>query len=412
MPVYSSPGVPVEARESLASLSEWLAGLPAAAKTTRIVLNIPDLAALAGAEDVAGDPRALLVNATFQAQPFHEQLTGKNYVRNRWFDPNTGTWLTPDPLGYQDSSNLYAFCGGDPVNCSDPTGLRAMTEEDKQRLGMLKARGKKLFGDFMSGGRATFRQPLRVAVENRWWDPTGPIGGDSETRMVDVTVTGAGDYELAKRTMVNDVKTFEDAVARADADGEILYVPGQGFTTINADDRSRAETTTWIAAGIFFATDTAPLALFPVGAAKIQLEPVEPFREVARYNLNSRNETVRAEGTITGPHAGRGKGYAQKPVGGVSPGDQRGHLIPEGSVEFPSAVNIRENIISEAAGSNLGPKKVLDNLAARIARQNPESNVKFIAIPKRMSASARPDAVTYYITVDGRVVHAETILNR
>jgi len=43
-------------------------------------------------------------------------------VRNRWYDPGTGTFLTPDPMGYQDSSNLYAFCAGDPVNCSDPTG--------------------------------------------------------------------------------------------------------------------------------------------------------------------------------------------------------------------------------------------------------------------------------------------------
>lgn len=25
-------------------------------------------------------------------------------------------------MGYADSSNLYAFCGGDPVNCKDPTG--------------------------------------------------------------------------------------------------------------------------------------------------------------------------------------------------------------------------------------------------------------------------------------------------
>ena len=43
-------------------------------------------------------------------------------ARNRWYDPATGTFLSPDPLGYQDSSNLYAFCAGDPVNNSDPTG--------------------------------------------------------------------------------------------------------------------------------------------------------------------------------------------------------------------------------------------------------------------------------------------------
>ena len=38
------------------------------------------------------------------------------------------TVLTPDPLGYVDSSNLYAFAGGDPVNGRDPEGLADNTK--------------------------------------------------------------------------------------------------------------------------------------------------------------------------------------------------------------------------------------------------------------------------------------------
>ncbi|MFL6247285.1 MAG: RHS repeat-associated core domain-containing protein [Thermoanaerobaculia bacterium] len=49
-------------------------------------------------------------------------------MRNRWFDPGTGTWLSPDPLGYRDSSNLYAFAGGDPVNRQDPLGQEALPQ--------------------------------------------------------------------------------------------------------------------------------------------------------------------------------------------------------------------------------------------------------------------------------------------
>src|SRR5207248_4129286 len=66
---------------------------------------------------------ASLFVSPFQAHPFAEPMNGKNYVRARWYDPVTGTWLTPDPLGYHDSSNLYAYAGGDPVNGRDPTGL-------------------------------------------------------------------------------------------------------------------------------------------------------------------------------------------------------------------------------------------------------------------------------------------------
>lgn len=47
-------------------------------------------------------------------------------MRERWYDPGTGNWLTSDPLSYRDSANLYAFAGGDPVNGRDPNGTKAI----------------------------------------------------------------------------------------------------------------------------------------------------------------------------------------------------------------------------------------------------------------------------------------------
>lgn len=45
------------------------------------------------------------------------------YVRNRWYDPAIGRFVSEDPIGLAGGINDYIFAGGDPVNGSDPSGL-------------------------------------------------------------------------------------------------------------------------------------------------------------------------------------------------------------------------------------------------------------------------------------------------
>ncbi|HEX6374083.1 MAG TPA: RHS repeat-associated core domain-containing protein, partial [Allosphingosinicella sp.] len=47
-----------------------------------------------------------------------------HYYRARIYDPRLGRFLQPDPIGYGSGMNLYAYVGGDPVNFTDPLGLR------------------------------------------------------------------------------------------------------------------------------------------------------------------------------------------------------------------------------------------------------------------------------------------------
>ncbi len=63
----------------------------------------------------------------FHALPFREPASGFVYARARWYDPSTASFLTADPFGYQDSSNLYAFAGNDPINRRDPRGEFSVT---------------------------------------------------------------------------------------------------------------------------------------------------------------------------------------------------------------------------------------------------------------------------------------------
>jgi RHS repeat-associated protein len=64
-----------------------------------------------------------LLLCPFKGASFRDPATGLCFFRDRWYDPRTGTFLTPDRAGYRDSSNLYIFGKGDPVNNNDPTGM-------------------------------------------------------------------------------------------------------------------------------------------------------------------------------------------------------------------------------------------------------------------------------------------------
>jgi RHS repeat-associated protein len=48
---------------------------------------------------------------------------GFTYLRNRWYDPRTGSFLTQDPIGLAGGVNLYAYAGNNPIAFSDPFGL-------------------------------------------------------------------------------------------------------------------------------------------------------------------------------------------------------------------------------------------------------------------------------------------------
>lgn len=49
--------------------------------------------------------------------------SGLQFKRARYYDPQTGHFTQPDPIGLAGGMNHYGFAGGDPVTYSDPFGL-------------------------------------------------------------------------------------------------------------------------------------------------------------------------------------------------------------------------------------------------------------------------------------------------
>ena len=53
----------------------------------------------------------------------YDPMSGMYYDRFRWYNPQTGDFMSQDPTGLGPDVNPYRYCGNSPTNYTDPTGL-------------------------------------------------------------------------------------------------------------------------------------------------------------------------------------------------------------------------------------------------------------------------------------------------
>ena len=70
----------------------------------------------------ASRPVAKLNPLRFSTQ-YEDEFTGDLKYRYRDYQPNTGRWLSRDPIGESGGINMYALSGNDLINSIDPLGL-------------------------------------------------------------------------------------------------------------------------------------------------------------------------------------------------------------------------------------------------------------------------------------------------
>ena len=68
------------------------------------------------------DSKNFEFNLRFAGQ-YEDAETGWHYNWHRFYNPETGRYLTPDPLGLAGGNNAYEYAGGDPLGAVDPWGL-------------------------------------------------------------------------------------------------------------------------------------------------------------------------------------------------------------------------------------------------------------------------------------------------
>ena len=73
----------------------------------------------------------------FTGKDYDEDI-GLYYYNARWYDPETGRFVTEDPA--KDGLNWYIYAGNNPVKYTDPTGMRRTKEERKARRDERRAR--------------------------------------------------------------------------------------------------------------------------------------------------------------------------------------------------------------------------------------------------------------------------------
>jgi RHS repeat-associated protein len=84
---------------------------------------------------------AFNVRHLFTAQQWYKEI-GLYDLRNRFYSPDIGRFLQPDPIGFRGGNNLYRYCGNNPVTRWDPLGLQVEHPAEKGDADGVVVRGE------------------------------------------------------------------------------------------------------------------------------------------------------------------------------------------------------------------------------------------------------------------------------
>ena len=100
--------------------------------------------------------------------------TGNYYYRARYYEPNIGRFLQPDPIGYAGGLNLYTYCGNNPLNWVDPWGFMYIDPFIESPIYYF---GSKPIDTYFPWYDPEEVHTVAMRVQNQLFPPGDPYGG-------------------------------------------------------------------------------------------------------------------------------------------------------------------------------------------------------------------------------------------
>ncbi len=146
----------------------------------------------------------------------NRSTTGQIFLRNRFYDPQTGRFTQEDPIGLAGGLNAYGYANGDPVNYSDPFGLAPCPPIDtctpSERMAILAGVGNRLepWQPILEAGGMLAISPLMGGM--------GMTGGG----LTSLGIAGAGTEAVAAGRMLSQTAAAKGRQTLAQQGSRIL----------------------------------------------------------------------------------------------------------------------------------------------------------------------------------------------
>jgi RHS repeat-associated protein len=142
------------------------------------------------------------------AGQYHDRETGLHYNRHRYYDPQTGRFISRDPIGLQGGINVYQYAPN-PTGWTHPLGLKcgSMTSRAARREAMRQA------------GIPTSQQPMSQSKN-----------ASGREYRYEVPQAGGGAVEATVQQQTMDISHLDDPHWEA---GKVKVDPLSGATRMN-----------------------------------------------------------------------------------------------------------------------------------------------------------------------------------